>query len=181
MGPRFFKFAGRLWPADIVAKIGHIGPDGEPTGMTRKHIVSTSADGGVLITTPSLTAMSWMTCGGGRWSDVIPFEPAGFVERQVAAQMRSTGCTERAARRFVTAMQEGGVSVDEAYGVILDWWCAPLGTGHEIWPTVDIPTDWTHRAAWRRSHNSGPITIDERKAMQIDETRMWAEYASRSP
>jgi hypothetical protein len=180
MLPAFFRFAGRSWPAATVAEIGHIviGPDGkpQPTGMARKHIVSTAPDGNVLITTPSLTAMCWMTCGSGRWDDVMPHEPPGFLERQVAAQVVGTGCTERAARRFVMAMQNGGASIQEAYEIVIDWWCAPQGTGHEVWPTEDMPTDWTYRAAWRRSHNGGPIWIDERKAMEIDEMRAWQAY-----
>ena len=36
--------------------------------------------------------------------------------------------------------------------------------------------DRTYRDAWRRSHNGGPIVIDERKAMAIDEARAWAAY-----
>jgi hypothetical protein len=175
MGVRCVRFAGRSWPADIVAEIGHIGQDGRPTGMTRKHIVSTAPDGRVLITTPSLTAMCWMTCGGGRWDDVIPHEPPGFLERQIAEQARH-GVGERAARHFVMALHEGGLTVEEAYDVMRDRFCAHLGTGHDLWNTADIPTDRTYRDAWRRSHNGGPIYIDERKAQDIDEFRAWQAY-----
>jgi hypothetical protein len=34
----------------------------------------------------------------------------------------------------------------------------------------------TYRNAWRRSHNGGPILLDERKVMEIDEARMWSAY-----
>ena len=166
---------GRDWPAATVAAVGHIGLDGRPTGMTRKHIVTTAPDGRVLITTPSLTAMCFVTCGGGRWDDELQHEPPGFLERQIAEQAKN-GVGEWAARRFVMAMQDGGCTVEEAYGIMLDRFAAHLGTGHELWPTEDIPTDHTYRNAWRRSHNGGPILINPRKAREIDEARMWRDY-----
>lgn len=179
--PAYFHFAGRWWPSAKVAEIGHIGLIAgrpHPTGMTRQHIVTTAPGGRVLITTPSLTAMCFMTCGGGRWDDVIPYELPGFLELQIAEQA-THGVGEHAARRFVEAMQEGGRSADEAYGIMLERFAAPLGTGHELWATEDLPTDRTYRDAWRRSANGGPILIDQRKVMEIDETRiarMWAAY-----
>ena len=175
MAAATFRFAGRDWPADIVAEIGHIGPDGKPTGVTRKHVVTTGPDGRVLITTPSLTAMAYMTCGGRRWDDELQHEPPGFLERQIAEQAKN-GVGEWAARRFVMAMQDGGCTVEEAYGFMLERFAAHLGTGHELWATQDIPTDWTYRKAWRRSHNGGPIWLDERKVVEIDEARAWAAY-----
>lgn len=174
MQPKFFRFAGRAWPAAIVAAIGHIGPDGKPTGQTRKHIVTTAPDGRVLITTPSLTAMCFMCDGGGRWDEELKDDPA-FLRRQIAEQAKN-GVGERAARRFVMGMQNGGISVDEAYEIMRDRFAAHLGTGHEIWPTEDLPTDRTYRDAWRRSANGGPIIIDERTAQEIDERRAWLAY-----
>ena len=132
MLPASFRFSGRSWSAELVAAIGHIGPDGKPTGMTRKHIVSTAPDGRVLITTPSLTAMCFMTCGGGRWHDELQHEPPGFLERQIAEQAKN-GVGEWAARRFVEAMQNGGCTVDDAYEIMRDRFAAHLGTGHELW------------------------------------------------
>jgi hypothetical protein len=170
-----FRSAGRDWPAATIAAIGHIGPDGKPTGMTRRHIVTTAPDGGVLITTPSLTAMCFMACGGGRWDEDIAREPPGFLDRQIAEQAKH-GVGEQAARRFVMAMQCGGCTVDEAYEVMRDRFAAHLGIAHELWDTADIPADRTYRAAWRRSQNGGPIWIDERKVMEIDEHRAWLTY-----
>lgn len=170
-----FKFSERLWAADTVAEVGYIAANGLPTGSTRKRIVTTAPDGRVLVTAPSLTAMCFMTCGGGRWDDVIPHEPPGFVERQIAAQAVN-GVGERAARRFVMAMHRGGASVDEAYEIMLERFAAPLGAGHELWPTEDVPADRTYRNAWRRSHNGGPIRLDQRKVMEIDEARAWTAY-----
>jgi hypothetical protein len=172
--PKFFRFAGRAWPTAIVAAIGHIGPDGKPTGQTRKHIVTTAPDGRVLITTPSLTAMCFMCCGGGRWDDELR-DDREFLGRQIAEQAKN-GVGKWAAQRFVEAMQHGGCSVDEAYEIMRDRFAAHLGTGHEIWPTEDLPTDRTYRDAWCRSANGGPIIIDERKAQEIDERRAWLAY-----
>jgi hypothetical protein len=39
-----------------------------------------------------------------------------------------------------------------------------------------VPTDRTYRDAWRRSHNGGPIRLDENKVTEIDEARAWAAY-----
>ena len=93
------------------------------------------------------------------------------IERQIAA-----GHDADAARRFVIAMQFGGCSTAEAYGIIRDRDCAHLGTGCELWDVKDIPTDRTYRDAWRRSHNGGPIWLDERLAQAIDERRAWQAY-----
>jgi hypothetical protein len=70
----------------------------------------------------------------------------------------------------------GGLTTAEAYGVMRDRFCAHLGRGCELWDTEDVPTDRTYRNAWRRSHNGGPIVIDEEKARAIDEARAWAAY-----
>jgi hypothetical protein len=73
-------------------------------------------------------------------------------------------------------MQFGGLSMPEAYAVMRDRFCVHLGTGCELWNVDDVPTDRTYRNAWRRSHNGGPILLDERKVMEIDEARAWAAY-----
>jgi hypothetical protein len=141
-----------------------------------KRIVYTRTGGGVSVCAPSLTALRYMTGGGGRWDGF----PRGFLERQVAAQAKH-GVGEWAAARFVRAMQFGGLSTPEAYAVMRDRFCTHLGTGCELWDAEDVPTDRTYRDAWRRSHNGGPILIDQRKALEIDETRMWRAYeAARS-
>ena len=118
-----------------------------------------------------------MTGGGGRWDAEIRFLPRGFMDRQIAAQARH-GVGERAAARFVRAMQWGGLTTAEAYAVMRDRFCAHLGTGCELWDTADVPRDRTYRDAWRRSHNGGPIVIDEIKAREIDEIRAWRAYES---
>ena len=136
-----------------------------------KRIVYTRPDGGVSICAPSLTALAYMTGGGGRWDGF----PRGFLERQIAAQAAG-GVGEDNAARFVRAMQFGGLTTAEAYAVMRDRFCSHLGTGCELWWTEDVPTDRRRRNAWRRSHNGGPILIDEARARAIDEARMWAAY-----
>ena len=139
-----------------------------------RRIVFTRPNGGVSICAPSLTALAYMTGGGGRWDDVLRWD-RDFLDRQIAEQSKC-GVGEWAAARFVRAMQFGGLSTPEAYGVIRDRFCAHLGSGHELWHTEDVPTNRTYRDAWRRSRNGGPILIDEVKARSIDEARAWAAY-----
>jgi hypothetical protein len=136
-----------------------------------KRIVYTRGDGGVSICAPSLTALAYMTGGGGRWNGF----PRGFLERQIGEQAKF-GVGEWAAAQFVRAMQFGGLTTAEAYGVIRDRFCAHLGTGHELWDISDIPIDRTYRNAWRRSHNGGPIMLDEEKIREMQEAKMWRAY-----
>ncbi|HEY1244365.1 MAG TPA: hypothetical protein VH913_25655 [Hyphomicrobiaceae bacterium] len=135
-----------------------------------KRIVYTRPDRGVSICAPSLTALAYMTGGGGRWDGF----PRGFLDRQIAKQAEE--CGEWAAARFVRAMQFGGCSTAEAYGITRDRFCAHLGTGGELWDVADVPTDRTYRDAWRRSPNGGPILLDERKVREIQELRTWRAY-----
>jgi len=136
-----------------------------------RHIVYTRPGGLVSICTPSATAFAYMTKGGGRWDGL----PRGFLQVQIERQI-AAGHHADAARRFVRAMQFGGLTDAEAYAVFRDRDCAHRGTGCELWDVEDIPIDRTYRDAWRRSHNGGPIYIDELAAMKIDEARAWAAY-----
>jgi hypothetical protein len=86
-----------------------------------KRIVFTRHDGEVAVCAPSLTAMAYMTGGGGRWDGF----PRGFLDRQIAKQ--SEECGERHAHRFVMAMQFGGCTDAEAYELMRDRFCAHLG------------------------------------------------------
>lgn len=140
-----------------------------------KRLVYTRFDGGVSVCAPSLTAMAYMTNGGGRWDGF----PRGFLERQIAEQAKY-GVGERAAARFVRAMQFGGLSSSEAYGIMRDRFCAHRGTGCELWNVEDIPSDRTYRDAWRRSANGGPILLDEKKVKALQEARMWEVWEKRS-
>lgn len=132
-----------------------------------KRIVYTRHDGGVAICSPSATALTYMTGGGGRWDG---FDP-GFLDRQIAQQARD-GVGERAAQRFVMAMQFGGCTTAEANEIMRDRYCAHLGTGCELWDQNDIPQDRWFRDAWRRSHNGGPICVDMQSARRIQRARL---------
>lgn len=136
----------------------------------RKHIVYTRANGCVSICAPSSTAMSYMTMGGGRWDGF----PIGFLDKQIAKQAEE--CGEYAAARFVKAMQFGGLTTAEAYGVMRDRFCTHLGTGCELWSIEDIPINRIYRNAWRRSHNGGPIYLDENEVIRIQEQLAWEKY-----
>lgn len=124
----------------------------------QRFIVYTRPDRGVDVCAPSLTCMGFMGNGGGRWNDIIPHQPLGFLDRQIAEQAKH-GVGERHARRFVMALHKGGCSSSEAYEIMRDRYCVHLGTGHELWDKEDFPDRW-FRDAWRRSHNGGPIYID---------------------
>ena len=125
-------------------------------------IVYTRPDGGVSVCAPSSTALRYMTTGGGRWDGF----PVGFLDRQIAEQAKF-GVGESAAHRFVMAMQFGGCTDAEAFDVMRDRYCAPHGSGFEVWIAKELPGDRWFRDAWRRSHNGGPIEIDMVKARKI--------------
>lgn len=130
--------------------------------LNQKFIIYTRFDGGVDICSPSLTALRFMTTGGGRWDG---FDP-GFLDRQINAHSQH-GIGERIARTFVHAMQFGGHTHAEAYGIMRDRFCTHLGTGCELWNKEDLQLDRWFRDAWKRSQNGGPIYIDMRIARKI--------------
>jgi hypothetical protein len=130
--------------------------------MPRRIVYTRKSDGGVSVCAPSLTALAFMTAGGGRWDGF----PPGFIDRQIAAQAQDD-VGEDAARRFIVAMQFGGCSTPEAYAIMRDRFCAHLGIACELWDTSGVPLDRWFRNAWRRSHNGGPILIDMGKARRI--------------
>jgi hypothetical protein len=136
-----------------------------------KRIVYTRPDGGVSICAPSLTALRFMTGGGGRWDGY----PRGFLDRQISKQAEE--CGERNAHRFVIAMQFGGCTDAVAYELMRDRFCAHQGTGIELWDVGDVPKDRWFRDAWVRSHNGGPIDISLSKARDIQFRKIKAAVA----
>ena len=131
-----------------------------------KRIVYTRHDGGVSVCAPSLTALRFMTGGGGRWDGY----PRGFLDRQIAKQAEE--CGERNAHRFVMVMQFGGCTDAEAYELMRDRFCAHNGTGIELWDVDDVPKDRWFRDAWVRSHNGGPINVSLPRARAIQFRRI---------
>jgi len=136
-------------------------------------IVYTPHAGGVAICHPAPECIRTMSCGGW-WNGY----PRGFLKTQIERQV-AAGHNPDAVRRFVMAMQFGGVTEAEALAIIRDRDCAHLGTACELWDFADVPIDRTYRNAWRRSSNGGPIWIDERKATEIDELRAWQTYEAK--
>jgi len=136
----------------------------------RKVIVYTPHVGGVAICHPAAECIRAMSCGG-YWFGY----PRGYLKTQIERQIEA-GHDADAARRFVMAMQFGGCTEAEALAVIRDRDCAHRGTGCELWDISDVPADRTYRNAWRRSPNGGPIWIDERVAMEMDEAKAWQAY-----
>lgn len=137
--------------------------------MTRERILTTTPDGGVAITCPSEWAIEALFQGA--WQTF----PWWFGQVQFA-RMVLRGVPARVAWRYVTGMRNGGLSRAEAIELIRDRDCWPFGTAHEIVDVSEIPDDRTHRDAWRRSRNGGPIWIDEDHARRIDEERLWRAY-----
>lgn len=92
----------------------------------------------------------------------------------------SPAARQSLAREWIEAMAHGGV--DEIAAVaLIGRFSAPLfSTALETVDVSDLPTDTTHRNAWRRSPNGGPIWIDETAAQAIDEARAWSAYERNS-
>lgn len=140
----------------------------------RARFVYTRPDGGVSITCPSANAINYLM-HGGRWPDASALWLGWQVVRNIV-----NGVSPSTAWKYVGAMQNGGLAVHEALWLIAERDCRPYGAGIELWDVDDIPTDRTHRDAWRRSQNGGPIWIDEDAAQRIDEERSWRDYEART-
>lgn len=139
--------------------------------MRREIIVTTSPAGGVVLTHPATEAIAAM-CAGGFWHGAT----RGFIDTQIERKI-GRGMNPDAAARLCRALAFGGCVDHEALAIIRDADAARFGTAHELVDLDDIPQDRTYRDAWRRSHNGGPIYLDQRKVVEIDEMRMWREYA----
>lgn len=131
-----------------------------------KTIVSTLPEGGVSLCVPARECLAELSSGA--WSD----KPRGFVAEQIDRQI-ADGRNADAVNRFAKALVTGGVTEAEAYDLIRDRDCGHIGTGHELWSADDFPDDWFF-AAWRRSHNGGPIWVDIEKARSIQFERIVA-------
>ena len=123
--------------------------------MSNKRIVYTRhSDGGVTVCTPT----PWFidVCKrGGWWQHLTPDQ----IEKQLQSKM-ARGVTPEAARRFAIAMLFGGLTEVEAFDLVRDHDCAPLGHSFEVMDAEQLP-DRKHRNAWRRSPNGGPVWVDE--------------------
>jgi hypothetical protein len=140
--------------------------------MTRERIIDTRPDGSVAITCPAEWGILALMYGGA-WAD----RPWWFWIVQFQ-RMVSRGVKPHAAYRYARMMMTGGCGRREAIEIIAARDVGHLGTAIEIVDIDEIPKDRTHRDAWRRSTNGGPIWIDDDKARDIDEQRMWDYYAT---
>ena len=143
--------------------------------ITRERILDTREGGAVAITCPAEEGIRYLMLGTtyrwhpwhGRWW--------GFWIVQFN-RMVARGVKPRAAYRYARMMVTGGCTRREAIEIIAERDCGHLGVAIEIVDIDDIPQDRTHRDAWRRSLNGGPIWIDEDHARMIDEQRAWSDY-----
>jgi hypothetical protein len=135
------------------------------SSMTKRIVYTRNSDGGVSVCTPTQWAIETMSCGGF-WSDM----PRGFGNTQIERQI-ARGVNPDAARRYVRAVQFGGLTTAEAYAVIRDRDCAHLGHTFELLAYSDLPDRW-FRDAWRPNHNGGPPRIDLELARPIQWRRL---------
>lgn len=129
----------------------------------------------VAITCPAESGISYLMRGAsdplhpwrgrGLWFCIVQFN-----------RMFARGVKPRAAYRYARMMVTGGCTRREAIEIIAERDCGHLGTAIEIVDIDEIPKDRTHRDAWRRSLNGGPIWIDDEHAQRIDEARMWEAF-----
>ena len=131
-----------------------------------KRIVYTRHDGEVAVCAPSLTALRYMTGGGGRWDGF----PRGFLDRQIAKQ--SEECGERNAHRFVHGHAVWRMHRRRSLRTDARPLLRAPGSGIELWDVDDVPKDRWFRDAWVRSHNGGPIDVSLSKARGVQFRRI---------
>lgn len=136
-------------------------------GLGRR-IIHTRPDGGVSITDLSERCYRAMCIGGGlRTSVARECEKAEQQGRDVDL-----------ARRWATALRDGGCSDGEAMDLFRRW-CIPPDHGAVMLLSDEdlgeyIPPDRWFRDAWRRGHNGGPVWIDLSLARPIQRKRIQA-------
>lgn len=86
----------------------------------------------------------------------------------------------RLAEHWIEKLHLGGLDEADAVALIAAKDAPSHATAIEIVDKSEVPPDRTHRNAWRRSHNGGPIVIDHEAAQAIDETRLWSQYESQN-
>jgi uncharacterized protein (DUF2249 family) len=121
--------------------------------VTNKRIVYTRHDGGISVCAPTPEFLQ-IAKQGGWWNHLTPCQ----IEKQLQSKI-ARGVAPEAARRFAIAMLFGGLNEEQAYELVQDHDCTPLGHGCEAVDSADLP-DRKHRNHWRRSPNGGPIWVD---------------------
>ena len=87
---------------------------------------------------------------------------------------------EAFAAKWIDALIYGGLDEMEAIALIGEFSKPLHATALQIVDKSEINSDRTHRDAWRRSTNGGPIWIDEAAAQRIDEKFSWSSYERQS-
>lgn len=103
---------------------------------------------------------------GGLWDG----QPRSFFDEQVRRQVES-GIPADAAKRYLNALQYGGVTEAEAWGIMKGRTHNPAGHSHELIEFSDLPPRW-FRNAWVRGHNGGPPRVDLHRAKPIQWRRI---------
>ena len=136
-------------------------------------IVCTMHGGGVAVVTPIID-LRWMS-SGGYWRD----KPRGFLDELVRRKtcpklQKGRHITESAARRFVDAMQFGGLTTQEAWDVIRVHDAERLGGDAQLMARDELPDRWFRDAWTRERSNSGVPYVDLELARPIQWKRIHA-------
>ena len=135
-----------------------------PTALT-KRLLYTRPDGGVGVVALTPWCHRALTCGGGWLSHV------GTTAAREAAKAEARGCDPGIEHRFATALESGGCSDAEAWGLIRDHDLPADAGAAELIEFSELPDRW-FRDAWGRSHNGGPIVVRLDKARAIQRQRI---------
>jgi hypothetical protein len=145
--------------------------------VTSLRILCTNPDSSVAVVVPSPRCVKALHDGHDIPGWLTPLRIAwNFLADPMWRPELSPVSRAKLAGRWVMARLMGGLQEREAVALIGEVTAPPYATALEVVDASDIPSDRTHRNAWRRSRNGGPIWIDETHAQQIDEARMWSSY-----
>lgn len=131
-------------------------------------LLFTNRDGGVGTCAPEAMEVRDLSAGGRFGTAPARGVLDREIEKHVAGEIKAD-----VARRYIHALQFGGLTEAYALEHISDKDVGDLGTAVEkVWLS-DLPSMW-FRPAWRRSKNGGPISIDLDHARQVQ----WSHIAS---
>lgn len=148
--------------------------------MTSLRVLATLPDSRVAIIVPSSRCVDAMRTGGRIHPFAVMHEASKFIAEAGWRPDRTPAERADIAMRWIGALAFGGLDEREAVGLIGEVAAPPYATALEIVGADELPADRTHRDAWRRSTNGGPVWIDEEAAQALDEARAWAAYEGRA-
>lgn len=142
------------------------------TPDTHRLVYTRHSDNGVTICQPTAGAIQAMS-SGGYWDD----QPRGFLDELVRRKtcpklQKGHPIPESAARRFVNAMQFGGLTTAEAWDVIREHDCERFGFDVQLIQYAELPDRWFRDAWTRRGSNSGLPYVDLEQARPIQWRRI---------